>query len=62
MRDAFFSFSVKKYSRPNFTNSFNDNFPSPFLSIIAKETAACSGVRPKHLKNNLNSCNEINPE
>lgn len=62
MREIRFSSSVKKYSRPNFTNSLIDNFPSPFLSMIANETAASSGVSPKHLKNNLYSVREIWPE
>lgn len=62
MRDTRFSSSVKKYSRPSFTNSLIDNFPSPFLSITANETAASSGVNPKQEKNNLYSVNEIKPE
>lgn len=62
MREIRFSSSVRKNSRPNFTNSLIDNFPSPFLSIIANETAASSGVRPKHLKNNLYSVSEMKPE
>lgn len=62
MRDTRFSSSVKKNSRPNLTNSLIDNLPSPFLSMTANETAASSGVNPKHLKNNLYSANEMNPE
>lgn len=62
MRDTRFSSSVRKYSRPSFTNSLIESFPSPLVSMTAKETAASSSVNPKQLKNNLNSFNEMKPE
>lgn len=51
--DIFVSSSVKKNWRPKCTNSLSDNWPSPFLSITANETAASSSESPRQRKKSL---------
>lgn len=36
--------------------------PTPLMSITANATAACSFVRPRHLKNSLNSFTDMKPD